>query len=253
MTALEGQQQPFIDAINTMLPTSVSSNLWTTLQKLIPLVKDNTIPNGMNDLTGIMQDMVASTTTVQAMADLSGQPIPSTIDPKALMLVLSRLLSYPQFDSLAQATNQLVTAHPDLVTTVFALISRKLQAISPTTFQGGPVNLQGLATALLSDVDTTGLGNLGPAAWSVRLDKNGNPAVAIDPTTNKVFAPFVDDGTGTAAIDANGNPVDSTGTPITTTPFGTDGSRDSAGRALSTSGAPLFASSTRSRRSSARR
>ena len=35
-------------------------------------------------------------------------------------------------------------------------------------------------------------------------------------------------------------PVDSTGTPITITPFGTDGSRDTAGRALSTSGAPLF-------------
>jgi hypothetical protein len=240
VTALEGQKQPFIDAINTMLPTSVSSNLWATLQKLIPLVKDNTIPNGMGDLTGIMQDMVASSTTIQAMADLSSQPIPSTVDPKALMLVLSRLLSYPQFDSLAQATNQLVTDHPDLVTTVFALISRKLQAISPTTFQGGAINLQGLATALLSNVDTTGLGNLGPAAWSVRLDKNGNPAVAIDPSTGKVFAPFVDDGTGTAAVDASNNPVDSTGTEITTTPFGTDGSRDSAGRALSASGAPLF-------------
>jgi hypothetical protein len=234
VTALEGDKQEFVAAVDHILPTDVSSNLFPTIQKLLPLVDDNTIPKGLTDVENIIKDLIASPDTISALADLQQNfgATPLTIDPKDVLRLLSKMLSYPEFDQLATATNHLINTQPDILRSLQSLVARKLTAVTPATFQQGPLNLQGLATTLLSPVDMSGLGPLGAPAWSVYLDKNGNPQVALDPTTGKVFAPFVDDGTGNAAVDANGNPVDASGNIITTKPFGSDGSRDSNGRAL---------------------
>lgn len=235
VTALENDKQVFIDAVNHILPTDVSTNLFPTLMKLLPLVDDDTIPNGLKDVDGMLKDMIAAPDVVAAMASLQqgSAGIAMPFDPKDAIRLVGKMLSHPQFDQLATATNHLINTQPDVLRNLQSLIARKLQAITPQTLSQSPINLQGLATTLLSQVDTGGLGDLGDPAWAVHLDKNGNPQVAIDPATKQVLPPFVDDGSGNALTDANGNPVDATGAPITIKPFGSDGSRDSSGRALS--------------------
>ncbi len=235
--SLEKDKNLFVDAVNRMLPTNVSSNLFPTINKLLPLVDDDTIPNGMKDVEGILKDLLADPDAVKAFAGLlSGPKVQLSIDPKDLIRLVGRLLAHPEFDSLFKATNGLIRTQPDVLRNIQSLIARKLQGVNANTFMGSPINLQGLASALLSPVDVNGLGNLGEPAWAVRLDKNGNPKVSLEPASGKVLPPFVDDGTGVAAVDANGKPIDAQGAVIAIKPFGTDGSRDSYGRALAAGG-----------------
>ncbi|MEZ0230801.1 MAG: hypothetical protein ACAI25_19430, partial [Planctomycetota bacterium] len=220
---------------------NVSQNLFPTINKLLPLVDDDTIPDGMKDIEGIVRDLLADPDAVNAFAGLlSGPKVQLSIDPKDLLRLVGRLLAHPEFDSLFKATNGLIKAKPDVLRNIQSLIARKLQGMTPATFTGSPINLQGLASALLSPVDTGGLGNLGEPAWAVRLDKNGNPKVSVDPASGRILPPFVDDGTGVAAVDANNKPVDATGAVVAIKPFGTDGSRDTYGRALAPGGLTLF-------------
>src|SRR5262249_10099624 len=122
------------------------------------------------------------------------------------------------------------------------IASRRLQAVTPATFSSSsPLpGLSDLANTLLADADMGGFGDVGAPGWGVRLDKNGNPAVTVDVATGKVVPPFVDDGSGTATVDKDGDPVDAQGQKITIKPFGTDGTRDSYGRAVVPGGHTLF-------------
>lgn len=241
VASLEADKQPFIDAVNHILPTSVSTNLFPTINKLLPLVDDDTIPDGMKDVEGMVNDLLASPDTIAALAAImNGPKVQLSIDPKDGLRLVGKLLSHPEFDQLFKATNSLIKQKPDVLRNIQSLIARKLQGMTPNTFTGSPINLQGLASALLSEVDTGGLGDLGDPAWAVRLDKNGNPKVSLEPASGRILPPFVDDGSGAAAINADGKPVDAAGVEIAIKPFGTDGSRDSYGRALATGGLTLF-------------
>jgi len=241
VTALETDKTEFVAAVDQILPTAVSSNLFPLLQKLIPLVKDNTIPNGLSDVEGMVKDLLNSPSVIAALADLqAGAQVPSSLNGREIVLLLSRLLGYNQLDQLAQAMNGLLQTNPDVIANLQAVVANLMEGVTPATFQSSPLNLQGLTTTLLSPVDMTGFGNLGNPAWACKVDKNGNPAVAIDGVTGQVYAPFVDDGTGIAMIDSAGKPIDMTGAEINIAPLGTDGSRDSYGRALASDGNPLY-------------
>ncbi|MBI3724524.1 hypothetical protein HY251_11305 [bacterium] len=240
LAAFEKDKQDFIDAVNRVLPTDVSSNLWPTAQKLFALIDDDTLPKGMADMEAMLKDLLADKNTCAALSGLMGMRPSSALDPRDVVRLLSRILAYPELDTLATATGNLVNEQPDLVRNVFALVSRKLKGMTAESFQGNGLGLNGLASALLAPADTTGLGDLGAPAWAVHLDKNSNPKVNVDPTTGKVVAPFVDDGTGCAQVDADGKPIDAQGQVITLRPFGSDGSRDSDGRALADNGGPVF-------------
>lgn len=240
--ALAKNKTAFVDAVNRTLPTDVSKGLWPMVEKILPLVDDDTVGNGLKDVEGMMRDMVADQTVVQAMADLMGshQPVPMPFEPRDMVRLVGRLLSHPQFEDLAKATNDLIKTNPDQLKTILALASRHLKAVTPQTFQGSSLNLQGLAGALLTEVDTTGLGDLGSPAWAVRLDAQGNPKVMVDPATRKVLPPFVDNGKGEPVVNANGERIDASGAAITLKPFGRDGKRDSDGRAIAAGGLTIF-------------
>ena len=110
---------------------------------------------------------------------MSGPKMQLSIDPKDAIRLVGRLLAHPEFDQLFKATNGLIKTRPDVLRNVQSLLARKLQAMDANTFTGSPINLQGLASALLSPVDTGGLGNLGDPAWAVRLDKDGTYASRV--------------------------------------------------------------------------
>lgn len=239
VTALETDHDTFVTAVNQVLPTNVSSNLWPLVQKMLPLIDDGTIPAGVGDVDAIMKDLIASQPTVAAMADLASIQGKSVLNSKDALRLVGRLLSYPQLDNLAKASEDLIASKPDVMRNLQALLAHKLEGMTASTFQGNGIGLGTISATLLAPADTTGIGNMGAAAWAVHTDKNGNPAVALDPATGKVLAPFVDDGSGCAAVDAAGVPVDANGAAITLSPFGTDGSRDSDGRSL-TNGQPTF-------------
>src|SRR6185295_19884734 len=85
--------------------------------------------------------------------------------------------------------------------------------------------LSGLSDELLVDAPPrpSARVQLGAPAWIVRVDVNGNPAVATD-AQGKLLAPFVDrNADGAADVDAQGRPVGVTGTAIDIPPFGTPG------------------------------
>jgi len=82
---------------------------------------------------------------------------------------------------------------------------------------------------------------LGRPAWSVWADLHGNPRVAVDPKTKKLFFPFVDrDGDGAADVNKANQPVDGAAKPITLPAFGHQGLRDADLLALHSSGAKFY-------------
>jgi hypothetical protein len=241
VAALQADQTEFVTAVDEILPSSVSNNLLPTLEKLLPLVSNGTIPNGMADIQTVMQDMLANPNVIAAIADLQqNASVSLPIDANYALLLLSRALSNSNFSQLATATNDLLTTDPQVLTIGQSLLSQTLEGLTPSSFTSSPVNLQGLASALLSPVDVSGLGNLGAPAYAVQLDVNGNPAVAINPATNQVYAPFVDNGSGVASVNTSGQPIDVNGNVVSIAPIGSTGSRDSYGRALAPDGNPLF-------------
>lgn len=246
LAALQAKKQPFIDAINRTLPTGASSAIWSTLRKFLPLVDDDTIPSGVKDVRAILADMAADAAVCQALADLKNtkpsSSSPGPIDQDDMVRMLSRLLAYPDFENLAKSATDFSRQNTGMVESILGIASRRLQALNAQSFaQGSPVPGMGdLATELLRPADMGGFTDVGAPAWIVLRDKHGNHAVTVDPATRRVLAPFVDDGSGTASINADGKPVDAKGAVITIKPFGTDGSRDSFNRAMAPGGLALF-------------
>lgn len=251
--ALEARQSDFVAAVNRILPSDVGSSLFPTLQSLLPLVDDGTLERGLTDVDGLISDLLADQATLDALATLlqGAGGGASAGDGRARNQLVSRLLAYPELEPLMRSIMALVREHdgvddqgapngePDLCGPLRGMLSQALQEFqaSPGTGQATHDLLGRLSESLLRDQAMDAFPNLGPAAWSVRLDRHGNPAVAADPATGRLPAPFVDrDGDGAADVGADGRPVDGQGAAIDLPAFaqqgGQAGARDGDGRAL---------------------
>lgn len=242
VTALESHKSEFIDAVNRTLPTGSTNTLWPTIQKFLPLVDDDTIPNGVKDVRNILADLAADPAVCQALADIQNSTGgKGAIDQGDMVRMLSRLLAYKDIETLARSSSDFCKANPTMLDKLLGILSRRLKTVTASSLSGAPMpGMNDLADELLRDADMSGFGDVGAPGWTVLLDKNNNPRVTVDTATKKVLPPFVDDGSGTAAIDKDGDQVDAQGKKITIKPFGTDGTRDSYGRAIVPGGRTLF-------------
>ncbi len=257
-TALETRHDDFVSAINRILPHDVSSNLGETLKALMPLIDDGTVDAGAADLAGLVQELLGDQVTLASLTKLlngSGTSSSATRDSRATDILISRLLGYSEMDDLARAFMELVrdndgvdvngmpNGEANLVRELQSLVSRKLLAYQPASNTTSAISqtLQDLEDALLSHQPLAAFANLGDAAYAVRIDDHGNAKVAVDAATGQLPVPYIDaDGDGNADVNGNGLPVDAAGSEIGITPFGSDGSRDSWGRAMAPGGGLYF-------------
>lgn len=256
--ALEARKAEFIAAVNRILPSDVSSNLFPTLRSLLPIVDSGAVDRAAADVDAIIAELLTDPATLDALVTLMGSVGSSGGARHAdhgRNQLISRLLAYPELESASRALFEIVrdndgvdeqgrpNGERNLLAQLQGMISRALLGYQPAPGSGNSLAqaVEQLSDALLSDQPLEAFPDLGAPAWAVRLDVHGNPKVAVDPATGRLPAPFVDqDGDGAADVDAQGRPVDATGAPIDIAPFGKGGARDSYGRALAPGGAPYY-------------
>lgn len=255
--ALERRKDDFVSSINRILPPQTGQNLFPTLLGFLPLVDDGSVEAAVTDMDGMMTDMLADQAAMEGLARmLGGSSSGAVSDGRSTNLLISRLLAYPELESLSRAILELLRDHDgldaagnpnpaekDYLGGLQALLSRQLLAYQPAPGAGQQLSstLQKLRDGLLTSEPLAAWPDLGAPAFAVRLDVHGNPRVLADAGTGRLPVPFVDaDGDGAADVGQDGRPVDAAGNPIDLPPFGSDGTRDSYGRALVTGGALYY-------------
>lgn len=252
--ALEARRDDFVNAVNRILPSDVSNNLFPTLMSLLPLVDHGFVEGAASDVDSIILELMNDQQTLDSLAKLLNTPgarKKAGADYGRNQLV-SRLLAYPDMEELTRSSLRLLrnndgmddTGTPNgernLLGELQGAVARGLRNYQPSAngTQASAVanSLNTVADALLAEQPMNAFPNLGAAAWAVRVDTYGNPAV--QPLANGTLpVPFVDnDGDKVADVNVDHEPIDAAGTPIRIAPFGVDGSRDSFGRALAGGG-----------------
>lgn len=256
--ALENRKTDFINAVNRIIPASVGSNLFPTLMSLLPIVDDGTVERAAKDVDAIVLELLNDQPTIDAIVKLMGTSAPSNLrsqlSGRNRNLLISRLLAYPELEQVSKALFEIVRANDgvddqgapngekNLLANLQAMLARQLLGFQPSPSTGSSLSqaMDELSEALLQDQPLAAFPNLGDPAWAVRLDVNGNPKVKAA-ANGMLPVPFVDANVdGVADVNADGNPVDAAGTPITIAPFGADGTRDSYGRAIAPGGGLYF-------------
>ena len=259
--ALEARRDDFVGAVNRILPSDVSSNLFPTLMTLLPIVDQGYVEGAAKDADAIILDLLQDKQTLASLTKLLNTPGAKKragADHGRNQLI-SRLLAYPDMEDLTRSTLKLLRANDgmddagvangerNLIREVQGAVARVMRDYQPSAAgsssgtQAGQVaaSLNTVSEALLSPQPMAAFPNLGAPAWAVHFDKYGNPAVKV--IAGRLPVPFVDaDGDLTADVNVNHEPIDAMGNPIRIAPFGSDGTRDSYGRALAGGGSLYY-------------
>ncbi len=226
VAALDAREADFIAAVDAILPPSFSSNVHGTLDEILALVDDGTLPDLSAAMASVL-DLIADDP-----ADPQGQRLHGLaalanarvgVDFPHLVRLGGRLMSYAELDRLLDSITTLLRENDgvdaagapngerDLLGELFGVLSRRLAALDYPD-PSNPGLLERLTDALLAPAELRGGLQVGGPAFSIRLDRKGNPKVAVDPATARIYWPFVDaDVDGAADTDVEGRPVDSTG------------------------------------------
>ncbi len=246
--ALDARKTEFVTAVDTIVPPAVANGLSSTLDDVRSLINDGSLPGLTDNLASIL-DLVAhdpqdpQRLTLNALAKLSSSRSP--LDKEQALKLASRLLAYPELENLFRAianvigendglgANGAANGERDLVSELLGLLSRRLSGLTRPA-SSAPQAPGRLVNALLESVEIRGGLQLGGPAWTVRIDANGNPKVAVNPATGRIYLPFVDvtPRDNVADVNAAGDPIDGQGRKVELRPFGSTGIRDADGRAL---------------------
>lgn len=241
--ALETKRVDFIASVNSVFTDEVRSGLKPTLKTSIELIKDDTLPSVTEDMKAILDSLLEDEATLEAMARLgrSKRGLFSISNPN-VMALLARLTHYPEIEDVYKAISHIVEENESVVEETLRFISEFLKEIEDESEEESlnPHQIH-FCDVLLNHMEIKPGAELGFPEYEVRIDVHGNPVVNINPTTQKLFEPFVDqDEDGLADTNAEGKCVDTEGRVIEIAAFGADGSRDEFGRALSSDGALLY-------------
>jgi hypothetical protein len=257
-TALEGRRDDFVSAVNRIIPSDISNNLFPTLLSLLPLVDHGFVELAVDDVDAIILELMNDPTALDAFAKVLG----ATSGTKRAgadhgrNVLLSRLLAYPELEDMTKAILKLIRSHDgmddagqpngerNLLREIQEAVANFLKDYKPSTNTNQTTvsqSLNHLSDALLKEQTMAAFPNLGAPAWAVRYDRWGNPAVKANSATNSLPVPFIDsDGDGAADVNTDMLPIDANGSVIKIRPFGNEGTRDSFGRALAPGGGLYF-------------
>ncbi len=253
--ALEARKGEFVAAIDTILTPASVQGLGATLQGVLALVDDGTLPQLTDDLAGVLEALLAEPdrATLRALAALAQAP--RLVQWRDALRLGAQVVAFEEFDRFVRALAALIRqndGHDDqgrpngerdlvgaLLGATSMLAARLAQPSSPSAAGLPPRLLEALL-----EVPPGGVArSFGAPAWVVTPDRNGNPALAPDPVSGRLPPPFVDrDGDGIADTDGRGRPIDANGDPVWVAPFGLPGEPgyDAFGRALTPSGALYY-------------
>ncbi|HVY63176.1 MAG TPA: hypothetical protein VHF22_16070, partial [Planctomycetota bacterium] len=190
---------------------------------------------------------------LKGLAKLAGSR--AAIGKEQAMRLASRMLAYPELDKLLKSIVAIVeendgvdasgrpNAERDLLREDLAAASTILSGLARPAAGSGATSASTspLLSALLEPIQLRGGQQVGAPAWAVRTDANANPKVMADPSTGRLYAPFIDQNRdGICDVNSALDPIDATGGEIDLEPFGSTGARDADGRALATDGKPIY-------------
>ena len=255
VAALEERRDRFIGAINHTIDSQLLDALPGSLQSsVLPLVDDGSAAK-MSDAIGYSLALLVDDehdpkhSSLQAIVKLMRTR--SVLSSEDVTALVGRLLAYAEIEQLLTAVAGTVrdndgvddsgqpNSEKDVITGALAALAAALKDLRAPELQSKRVDL---IDVLLQPVVLEADSKLGAASWAVRADVLGNPAVAVDPATSKLYTPFVDlDDDGVADVDNHGQPIDSGGQPIAIPPFDhAEQDRDDFGRALAHDGGLLY-------------
>ena len=257
VAALDARRTDFVCAVNAVIRRDSIQQLGPTILSLFALVDDGTLPRMASNLADVLDLLVQEpdSRTLRAFVALGATRSP--LASEDILEFSARMANYPEVDKLFEAIAEIIRANdgkddrgqpngePDLVGDVLAYASRLLRQAARAPAAGAT---PGLVDAVLAELleptpPRAQPSVFGPPVWVVRVDANGNPAVARDPSTGTLFPPFTDaDGDGVADVGPDGLPVDATGRSVAIPAFGPPGApgRDAEGRALAGTGPALL-------------
>ena len=240
---LESKRVDFVASVNGVFTEEIHSGLKPTLKTSIELIKDDTLPAVTEDMKAILDSLLNDDLTLDAMSRLarSKRGLFSLSNPNAMALI-ARLTHYPEIEDVYKAISHIVEENESVVEETLRFISEFLKEIEDESEEEtlNPHQTH-FCDVLLNQIELKPGAELGLPEYEVRIDIQGNPVVSRDPTTQKLYNPFIDsDDDGLPDTNAEGKCIDMNGHTIEIAVFGTEGSRDEFGRALAENGALLF-------------
>jgi hypothetical protein len=253
VAALEARRTEFVGAVNAVITQDAVQTLGPTVRAIFDLVDDGTLPRAAENVAQILESLAnePNERTLRALSALSEARGVVQVDD--VLSYMARSANLVEFEEMIAAVAEILRSNDGvddqgnpngelrLVEGLQAFVSSGLRdyaAAAPSTATAGL--LDGIAGELLAEapVGRSGVALAGDPVWCVRVDRHGNPAAARD-AQGALASPFVDrDGDGAADVNADGDPVDAQGAPISLPPFGIPGApgRDAEGRALDPAG-----------------
>ncbi len=247
---LGGQRERLVQSVDAILTSS-------NLQKLPALMSQSVLPAADDGSLEAMTDALGS--AIGLLVDDSFEP-----DRKALVAIVDLLNSHTilQDQHLLEFSRTLL-ADPGLVDGIHAIsglseiplragseknaLSALLQVASDLVNIGDEesscagLEPEDAIARLLSADGFAGVPIRGDSAWVARLNTSGTPQVRINPATNSIYEPFVDnDSDGSADHNEQGRPINSLGEEIDIPPFGYGEGYDASHRKLSDDGDLLY-------------
>ena len=113
MSALEGRRDDFVSAVNRILPSDVSNNLFPTLMSLLPLVDNGYVEGAADDVDSIILELMNDQQTLDSLAKLLNTPgskKKAGADHSRNQLI-SRLLAYPDMEELTRSSLRLLRSN----------------------------------------------------------------------------------------------------------------------------------------------
>ncbi len=257
VAALDARRDDFINAVNATLTADSLQNIGPPLKAFFALVDDGTLPAMAENVAQVLE-LALNEPGRKALAALVAleNGTRTVLQTDDVLELAARMMNYAEIEELLLAISELVRlndglmddlvtpdpAEQDIEREVLAFLSRALEDAGqapPAGAASATGLLAGIGDEMLAIAPLRGGSAFyGPASWAVRVDRNGNPAVMIDPASGTVYAPFTDaDLDRVADVDGDLWPVDATGQRIDIPAFSrTSGVRDGEGRALVPSG-----------------
>lgn len=235
------ERDDFIYSVDHLLPPDELEYTQEFLVKLLPLQDDGTVPETTRKLAAAAGRLAEDEAALRSLAAIGQRK--GYVDLQHEEALVRRIGRFPRYRELSRALIDLALSHDgrdevgrpdaresDLLARLQAQLSKRLSEIEISEDAERDIVL--LADLLMTEDPRFATGPT-PAVEVVARDPRGVAQVKIA-APGAMPAPFVDTSPrdGRADVDALGRFVDEGGRPVELPPFGTEGPRDTAGRAL---------------------
>lgn len=197
-------QAQIMAAVNHVFPSlsqpGFRNQLRGSIEKLFPIIDNQTLPQAVGSLRGLMNMLVADREVMEAIVKVSQGPSP--LDSAITLRLVGQVLNYPELEELMYAVAKLLSADDGrMLRGLLALVSTLLIEFGDLTEdeQASKDARRQMVDELLRELDGV---QAGPATPIARLDESGRPITAAI-EREEPYPGYTDD-TGAGADDGEG-------------------------------------------------